>query len=789
MTNCDHKRWDRARPKDASPIWALAHLQCDAKLRRQGPSCRATRKQGIALVVVLGFLSVLVLMAVAFAIIMRTERLASRNYMNTVRGRQLVHAALAHILANEIRTNMADEVYPTWDAWPVSAGGSGQEFIFSGGSNYVPRSLKPSADQADVSPMNWQPLYDAGDGSFIGKYAYIVVNNSGLLDANYARGTNAYRRYGVDPGEIRVDPAVLPEVANDTLHTYRSAFRRFESVPELWWLCKSGGTDLSIPAAMRGRPYYVDNFHVFSRFPRGFADPDSLLVNTNVAYIGGTPSNWNFTSIQTALADLSGEPTDPIPDLTAFINALYDYADDSSYISRNPALNTFSSKAVPMINEVIVSNQFLLRLEGTNQVLDHFLYLTVETWYPFPNDPDNPRFQVTYAPGVPQVTVLPITFPPLTLVSAPPAVEHDDYDFKTSTFIYNHSAVVNGSGSPAYPPPNLGVRCVLNGILEVQYLGTAVDRVNPGWPVNAFQVVGPPPALVLGSPNPVRFGEPAASSVNDPRINWNPESSATPLQWDRVMATPLAINAPRLSGPADEIGLMYARSLQHTGEGIQSVGEVGFLLYDTAKPWTTVRLLGPDPDGAARILDRLTVHTNGVRQGMVNINTRQTNALAAVFYEMSLTNAPPRMTGSSKLSEVQAKAFAEYVVANNQGWGVGPMLNYSDIPERWDQAEVAAVLGVPGTNKFFIESVVRNSLGLFGTRHNLFTIMLAARVFSDNYDPDDPALNDNDYYLSEQRALAVLWRDPFLSTRRQGARPSHENFIRFFHWLLEDYGE
>jgi len=749
---------------------------------------------------VLGFLSALVLMAVAFAIIMRTERLASRNYMDVVKARQLVHTAMAHIMANEIRTNMEDQVYPYWDAWPYDAGGNGEEFILSGGSNYVPWGVKVAADEADVSPMRWYRLDDAGNGEFVGKYAYMVVNNSGLLDANFVRGRNKPRRYGFDPGEIRATPAVLPELRSDSLYLYQETYNRFESVAELYWLGQNNaavdtnGNGIAQLLNRRaggfsGTGHFVDNFHVYSRFPRGYADPDDLLANTNVAYIGGNPADWNINSVSNALKDLFDEPTDPIPNFTAFYNALYDYA-DGSYVSRNPALNTYSSKAVPMINEVIVSNQFRLVAQGTNQLLEHFLYLTVETWYPFPEDTqEGAQFQVTYS-GVPQVTVLPIAFTaPLALQSTPPAIQHGDYDFETSTFIFNHSAVVNGSGSPAYPPAQLGVRCVLNGTLEVQYLGAAVDRVNTGWPINTFQVIAAAPALALGGAL-VRLGEPAASSANDPRINWDPSASASPLQWDRVAATQGTNNTSRLNGPADEIGLMYARSLEHSTNGIQSVGEVGFLLYDAAKPWTTVRLLGPDPDRTARVLDRLTVHTNAVRQGLVNINTRQTNALTALFYDMSMTNTPPRATGSGQLELDQAKALAEYTVEQNQTWGEGPMVNYSDIAERWDQTAVAGVLGIPSTNKFFVESVVRNSIGLWGTRNNLFTVIVAARVFSDNYDPDNPPANEEDYVVAEQRALAILWRDPFLSSRSAfSTRPSNENFVRFFHWLLMDLKE
>lgn len=53
---------------------------------------------GIALIMVLGILSVMVIMAVAFAISMRTERVAAGNYADSVRARQLVQVGLARAI-------------------------------------------------------------------------------------------------------------------------------------------------------------------------------------------------------------------------------------------------------------------------------------------------------------------------------------------------------------------------------------------------------------------------------------------------------------------------------------------------------------------------------------------------------------------------------------------------------------------------------------------------------------------------------------------------------------------
>ena len=54
-----------------------------------------SQREGIALIAVLGFLSILILMAIAFLMNMRTERLVAETAKDDVQTRQLLHGALA----------------------------------------------------------------------------------------------------------------------------------------------------------------------------------------------------------------------------------------------------------------------------------------------------------------------------------------------------------------------------------------------------------------------------------------------------------------------------------------------------------------------------------------------------------------------------------------------------------------------------------------------------------------------------------------------------------------------
>lgn len=111
------------------------------------------------------------------------------------------------------------------------------------------------------------------------------------------------------------------------------------------------------------------------------------------------------------------------------------------------------------------------------------------------------------------------------------------------------------------------------------------------------------------------------------------------------------------------------------------------------------------------------------------------------------------------------------------------MTNLSHLCDRFERSVIDPILGT-ATNKFVRESLVRNSLGLLSPRHNMFTVFLAARTFADgyNYNPLDSASTKAQYVTSEQRAVAVIWRDPYEITDKAG-NATHQSWIQYFHWF------
>ena len=85
-----------------------------------------------------------------------------------------------------------------------------------------------------------------------------------------------------------------------------------------------------------------------------------------------------------------------------------------------------------------------------------------------------------------------------------------------------------------------------------------------------------------------------------------------------------------------------------------------------------------------------------------------------------------------------------------------------------DFANLGTGLGI--TDPMVQEGIVRNTSGLLSVQQNLFTIFLGVRV-----------LDRSGTMAADQRAVAIVWRDPY-PFDDQG---HHRSFIRYFKWLTE----
>lgn len=178
------------------------------------------KKNGSAIVIVLGIVAVLMIMAVAFSIIMRTERAGTTNLRHSINARNGLHTAIEHAIY-DIDNNVGEFVVPKdWFHGVMSSKGDGiSHSIVSKDSDYsisilndsARRHLNPTARalvrnsisdwrllyggvhlsnyplDKNGKPQKNKPLYS---DTVVGRIAYTAVNQTGYLDPNMVVTTN-----------------------------------------------------------------------------------------------------------------------------------------------------------------------------------------------------------------------------------------------------------------------------------------------------------------------------------------------------------------------------------------------------------------------------------------------------------------------------------------------------------------------------------------------------------------------------------------------------------------------
>lgn len=696
-------------------------------------------RSGIALVIVLGFLTVLVLMAVSFAIVMRTERMAARAFADVVRAKQITQAGMARALS-EIEADLAGsaDFYPSFSTpgYPdtlVSENGSNVLYGMAttlGARRFFPRAVW-TTDVGYPRPV-YQDIRDPGTNKIIiGRYAYLAVNCSGLLDANYIGGSN--RTYGSSPAEVQLDTTILSEITtyatNELPARRNSAWKRFESLPDLLALCKSNATlpqYIISPTMYQPATENTSNLFIYSYAPQGWIDSTGLI--TNPVYVGGT--NLDLAAIQAEFTAMG------VSDPAALRDALVDYT-DADFVPQN--VGNFSTEPTPLINEITIQQQM-------PTIDQNICRPTVEIWYPFVGvtNPNNYTLILTiiftnaqpaqYNPrnvgpigagryGVVTTLLGPWSGPRYVSLSAP--------------------SLPNAVGTFTNPVTSLNSMKAIVGAELRQgdtAAGTLVDRA-------AFTVDMGFSQMSVGAPTlPVTGG----AAVTDPRLNYNSN------EWKRVgqgagfAPTPGAFNTG-IADPASGDGLA-ATNIFIPNRPLRSVGELGLLMAGTT-PWRTVQLLGTN---ALPVLHRFTMFTNATFKGRVNLNSPHRDVLASVL--LGAAAEPwPGSPAAIPVTAASARTVADSIIA------VSPFNNVGDMGSR-------IVSGAfPGYSALDSESILRSSADLFTTRQQVFTIMVQGEYIDPYGNPSAIA-----------KAVAVVWRDPF-----PNPDGSHRTFTSFFKWLGE----
>lgn len=700
-----------------------------------------TAREGLALVIVLGFIAVLAVLGVSLMITMRIERLATSSFSDLTRARQLTHAALARAMddVDAAMLSGSGRVYPQTNIF-FTSGGTGEVTtnLYANAEYYVSAAITSSLPRR-------VGLEEIRVGTnVVGRVGYVAVDCSGYVDINLL--SLRPRARGALPGEVQLSPSILKEinVLGDFLDDRSNTWRRFESLAELFYAGLYSDTMVS------NRPprdvFVYSNFGTEDLNPKG--EPK--------VYLGGSASDLaaRSTEIIEALQDAG------VPDAGLVFTNLLDYVDVDN-IPRD--LDGFSTEAVPMINEVIASNTITRTTRGTTNVYTHKLFLTIETWYPFAHKA-SPAVTLVPPPNGISFTMqsgsTPALQPDLSApVSSMNVPSHGPNSFKATQWVWEKEAL-DLSGAI-----QVGGQLSISAPIYVM-IGTAV----------VDKAVLPSRALNVRANTSQNLG--SSFAVSDPRMNHDPNEwssqSGGSISQERMNPIPAGKEGEGVSTmfvrdfPLDQTSPLYGRG---------TVGDLGFLFL--GKPWRTIALYNTRGQELHPVLDYFTLTRPGsnttVRRGLVNINSPSTAAVQSVFYATPIETYPG--SGGPTLTVAAAEAMSSNHIHQLRNTAVGASRHETNrsisVIGNFDNNFLIAMNGkltAPAlTNDATYESVIRNSSGLFSYRQNLFTVYLYAQ-----------AITPGGVTGAEQRAVAVIWRDP---EYKDTANPVNKMFLRFFRWL------
>ncbi len=219
-------------------------------------SSAGVSRSGSALLIVLGFLSFMIISGVSFAIYMRIERQASSNYKHAVNARHLLNASLARAIDeidSELRITTAatseQTKFPPSADWPgrvkvsavensdlnnqdahvlsLEALGFLPAILINDVRRYAVRSMAGPVDPAYKGPK-WRQLERGTDDEVVGRYAYVCVNVSDMLDMNLCSAMP------VTNSQVCIGHLFENDQDRKDLDADRKADSRYFSLPEFY---------------------------------------------------------------------------------------------------------------------------------------------------------------------------------------------------------------------------------------------------------------------------------------------------------------------------------------------------------------------------------------------------------------------------------------------------------------------------------------------------------------------------------------------------------------------------
>jgi hypothetical protein len=743
---------------------------------KESVKCIFLKKDGVALVLVLGLMAVFMITAVAFSISMRVERRGASNYRYTIQAKHMLWSGLAAAIEdinNKMDTGSNFYLYPPWDT--LSSTGLVPARVLSKSIlQYIPGQLQGTVVSNKPS---WQYL-QAG-GLKRGSFAYMAINCSGLLDANKAGG-NTNRTTGLDPSEITITN--LPEISDATIFLEdRRRHVRYETLGEMTNL--NAGLKSGMP----------DNFALYSLSPEGERiDPSNYNVKKKIN-IGGDLNSLISNRVNIVQGLISAGIDANQADFVFY--SLLDYIDENcipdggGLLTEDVAQQMPLVEAVPMISEFMVTNRF--DVSGGARARPR---LNIELHYPFVKETKfnfqlGAKWRLTFTLYTNHVQCASNQW---TYTSD--MMDIGEIAGAREKFIVMQNITFPTLNPPILPipggvsPTNVEARLKCEVAAWVIEKGTKKIVDAAPYPTNQFIVLQEMIANSLPPSGSVDTF--TGKECMDPRFNWDPthprfwrsykpgrsHTLGTTNYWTLTLYG--YDNTPPTKG-IDEGLAMYVSDAGR----VTSPGELGNLLRGkdpVAHMLRTIRLFDIEDAGTRYPRDKIFETfciTNGFLRGRVNLNTKNDKVLASVFSGVPIGGPDSTNRVSPAISQQIA---TQIISANTNFWDIGDIGNL-----RWRTI-------LPGKSDCERDLLIANASGLLTTRHNLFLIAVATESYSEELGGDEAMKGRIGQTLAGARSIAEIWRDPFPMCDAQGNTLTDKNgkriyrcFVRFLK-ILED---
>jgi len=662
-------------------------------------------RRGVALIIVLGFLSIMIIMAVTFLTQSRTERLVANSTLEAMRGRQLLRTALnaamndysvALAARNLVMapTNPVSGVY--YDLFvseaPTSDSGMGGrvlsddniELMVGEVQDWIPRRYTNApyfAAQTVPDTAEWILVREdpSSQSRILGRYAYACFDMSGGIDANLIARKSSVSGHDARTASERLRRSVrdvpmrlLPEVANDSeFRRLRRGWKGFDSLQTLIKLTDGIGEDGN-RSTDRWKPErkeiygagldseLVNDLVPFSLSPFRGARYDPGSGTWRPYILCQNIGNWK-TNLLPILAQFE-------PNWESWINeAINDYTNQSKVPIRT---DYPSPKNVPMFNEVALTYEVfenpILANPGTS-LYDLKVTLHFEFWYPFPSS-DNDGAG-TFRLNAPTVgggiagtgpDQLWIRIAPVPGAGPPPFVKLDTVNGTTNpgtlsvTANYNRGQPylpLSGSTNIVYTLPiipQVGTNPLPSGI-TFRFLGAKT--------LQPIYLIGPPPgggnadmlpANLSFSGATLKNGDPKkmfSLEATDPRLNH--DASGQWVGGTVAGAQTLGkMNSWIFTAQGSNTFYREGTNLYCRNNHMETPAELGFI--STGYEWKTINLF---TNPAVDILSTLVSDTNLFYTGTGGPGTNWSST--SVFYTNGTINP------NTRSSNVLASAFVD----------------------------------------------------------------------------------------------------------------------------------